>query len=709
MGSDEERSKKEKREARSPEDAAAREVRKAAKRAKKEGGGGGGEGVSGGADGAVARVRVSPVPPSSDAAAIAAFLGVDAAKVVVLSNEATAIMPDADAAANAASTLDETKFKGRFVRVIRDDFKPDAVAVAADAHDAGEDEVRERAERARQPPSRRDDAGEARGDVVEVDCAGQTGRIIGKGGSKIREIEELTGCVLRVRQEEGVCEVSGRDVNAAVQEIKNIVQEGRERDGGGGAVGGAFAGGSREPASAPPRADAAAASRPFGVPPPGSASRHDTGANDWTCACGSVNFARRTACFGCHAPRRANGADASRLAEPPGGRVPAGSKPAAAAARAPAQGHDDDGYEVFVKYLPHETSEAEVGAFFAENFGPLKGDVRLIRDRNGRCKGAGFVTFASEASRAECLRRDGARFGGRHISVSVAKTGTFGVRATEQKVGTHTPAMLRETLDALVLADPRGVYVDGTFGRGGHSRGILGALAPEGRLHAFDMDPEVRTRRGPDGRSFSTRREVFFGTRRARPFRGFRFFRLFPRHPPQTRRDENTIEPRKLSRTGDTRVATNQSPIEIERRMARMARRDPTRPDAPRRGRRAKPPTRARAPKSLTSARSVLPRPARRDARRARIRRPSPRVRNSRHRTRGSRFTTLRSGAWTKCWRRWASARRACSWTSASRRRSLTTRAADSAPSKTGLSICASTSRRAYLRLSSCRPSIATS
>ena len=74
--------------------------------------------------------------------------------------------------------------------------------------------------------------------VVEVECAGQTGRIIGKGGSKIREIEELTGCVLRVRQEEGVCEVSGRDVNAAVQEIKNIVQEGRERDGGVGHSGG---------------------------------------------------------------------------------------------------------------------------------------------------------------------------------------------------------------------------------------------------------------------------------------------------------------------------------------------------------------------------------------------------------------------------------------------------------------------------------------
>ena len=57
--------------------------------------------------------------------------------------------------------------------------------------------------------------------------------------------------------------------------------------------------------------------------------------------------------------------------------------------RAPTQGHDGDGYEVFVKYLPHETSESEVGAFFAENFGPLKGDVRLIRDQSGRCKGLG--------------------------------------------------------------------------------------------------------------------------------------------------------------------------------------------------------------------------------------------------------------------------------------------------------------------------------
>ena len=187
MGSEE---KQKRREARSPEDAAAREARKAAKRAKTEGEkmGGGGGGDSGD-DGAVARVRVSPVPPGSDAATIAAFLGVDASKVVVLSGEATAIMLDAAAAANAASTLDETKFKGRFVRVVRDDFRPDAVA--ADA--SGDDEVRDRADRAKPPPRRLEITHDVHDDVVEVECAGQTGRIIGKGGSKIREIESSPG------------------------------------------------------------------------------------------------------------------------------------------------------------------------------------------------------------------------------------------------------------------------------------------------------------------------------------------------------------------------------------------------------------------------------------------------------------------------------------------------------------------------------------
>jgi len=54
----------------------------------------------------------------------------------------------------------------------------------------------------------------------------------------------------------------------------------------------------------------------------------------------------------------------------------------------------------------------------------------------------------------------------------------------------HTTVLLNEAVDALVT-DPRGHYVDATFGRGGHARQILQRLAPEGRLTAFDKDPEA--------------------------------------------------------------------------------------------------------------------------------------------------------------------------------------------------------------------------
>ena len=52
----------------------------------------------------------------------------------------------------------------------------------------------------------------------------------------------------------------------------------------------------------------------------------------------------------------------------------------------------------------------------------------------------------------------------------------------------HQTVMLREAVDALVTT-PAGYYVDGTFGRGGHSRMILEQLDPDGRLLAVDKDP----------------------------------------------------------------------------------------------------------------------------------------------------------------------------------------------------------------------------
>ncbi len=54
----------------------------------------------------------------------------------------------------------------------------------------------------------------------------------------------------------------------------------------------------------------------------------------------------------------------------------------------------------------------------------------------------------------------------------------------------HQTVLLEEAVAAL-MTTADGVYVDGTFGRGGHSARILASLSPAGRLIAFDKDPEA--------------------------------------------------------------------------------------------------------------------------------------------------------------------------------------------------------------------------
>ncbi|WP_137175395.1 16S rRNA (cytosine(1402)-N(4))-methyltransferase RsmH [Massilia sp. HP4] len=57
----------------------------------------------------------------------------------------------------------------------------------------------------------------------------------------------------------------------------------------------------------------------------------------------------------------------------------------------------------------------------------------------------------------------------------------------------HRTVLLDEAVDALNLEGARasGIYIDGTFGRGGHSRLLLSRLGPQGRLFAFDKDPQA--------------------------------------------------------------------------------------------------------------------------------------------------------------------------------------------------------------------------
>lgn len=54
----------------------------------------------------------------------------------------------------------------------------------------------------------------------------------------------------------------------------------------------------------------------------------------------------------------------------------------------------------------------------------------------------------------------------------------------------HIPVLLNEAIDNL-LTSPDGIYVDATFGRGSHSQAILDRLSANGRLIAFDKDPEA--------------------------------------------------------------------------------------------------------------------------------------------------------------------------------------------------------------------------
>ena len=72
-------------------------------------------------------------------------------------------------------------------------------------------------------------------------------------------------------------------------------------------------------------------------------------------------------------------------------------------------------------------------------------------------------------------------------------------RSTSSNQPYHIPALLTEAIDLLDIK-PDGIYIDATFGGGGHSRAIIGKLGEEGHLFSFDRDMDAYENRIDDSR-----------------------------------------------------------------------------------------------------------------------------------------------------------------------------------------------------------------
>jgi 16S rRNA (cytosine1402-N4)-methyltransferase len=160
----------------------------------------------------------------------------------------------------------------------------------------------------------------------------------------------------------------------------------------------------------------------------------------------------------------------------------------------------------------------------------------------------------------------------------------------------HAPVLLGEVLDALAVR-PDGLYVDATFGRGGHARAILARLGKQGTLLAIDRDPQAvaaaRAQLGTDPRAiivhapFSRLAEIVAGTGRLADgvlldlgvsspqlddaARGFSFMRDGPL---DMRMDPGSGEGAAawLGRAGEREIATVISRLGEERHARRIAR-----------------------------------------------------------------------------------------------------------------------------------------
>ncbi len=142
----------------------------------------------------------------------------------------------------------------------------------------------------------------------------------------------------------------------------------------------------------------------------------------------------------------------------------------------------------------------------------------------------------------------------------------------QRKPTAHRPVLLEEAVSALAIrAD--GVYVDATFGRGGHSRAILERLGPAGRLIALDRDPEAIAAAQRDPRSAfhggaCALQRTRAGTRQARGGRGAGRARRFRRVLAATGRSRTRLL---VSRRRAARHAHGYDPRHVRRGLAATA------------------------------------------------------------------------------------------------------------------------------------------
>jgi len=74
--------------------------------------------------------------------------------------------------------------------------------------------------------------------------------------------------------------------------------------------------------------------------------------------------------------------------------------------------------------------------------------------------------------------------------VSAGGAGSVSAHPSTQASAVHVPVLFAQVMEGLAVKT-EGTYLDGTFGRGGHARGVLQRLGPGGRLLLMDKDPEA--------------------------------------------------------------------------------------------------------------------------------------------------------------------------------------------------------------------------